>query len=94
MDEPIRVLVPILHVLKKGYTVVKKLLDPNIPSKNYRVVFGYIAVSASMFVNVSARMVVIGHKWERPSRQNVLASRWISYNFLLLSNKREHLIDS
>ena len=81
MDEPIRVLVPILHVLKKGYTVVKKLLDPNIPSENYRVVFGYIAVSACMFVDVSTGMIVIGHKWERPSRQNVLASGWISDDF-------------
>ena len=80
---------PILHVLKRGELdcCSKLLVDPNIPCENYGVVLGYIAVSASMFVDVSTRMVVIGHKWEGPSRQNVLASGWISYDFL--SNKKE-----
>jgi hypothetical protein len=95
VDEPIRVLVPILHVLEKGYTVGKILLDSNIPCENYGVVLGYIAVSASMFVDVSTGMVVIGHKRERPSRQNVLASRWISYDsFFSFSAIKRHLIDS
>jgi len=96
VEDPIRVLVPILQVLtdKTWKLFLDGLCDAHIPGQDNRTVFGKVTISSAMLVVVATRMIVIRNEWKGPPRQNILAGNVVKALGDSFEAKSTSLIDS
>lgn len=96
VEDPIRVLVPILQVLadKIWKSLLFVLCDAHIPGQDNRTVFGKVAISSAVLVVVATRMIVIRNERKGPPWQDILTGDVVKTIGDSFEAKGTSLIDS